>query len=78
MRTTLTLNNDVAAVLEWLCKTARELINQAPRSGLSEMTGPAKRRERLWTRTVSLGGLRIPRVDNTGEALAVAEGENFK
>jgi Ribbon-helix-helix protein, copG family len=82
MRTTLTVDDDVAAVLERLRKTRevslKELINEALRRGLSEMTGPAKRRERLRTRVVSLGGLRIPSIDNIGEALAVAEGENFK
>jgi len=80
MRTTLTLDNDVAAVLEAL-RTAREvslkeLINEALRRGLSEMTGPAKRRKRLRTRAVSLGELRIAGIDSIGEALAVAE--NFK
>ena len=82
MRTTLTVDDDVAAVLERLRKTRevslKELINEALRRGLSEMTGPAKRRDRLRTRSVALGELRIARIDNIGEALAVAEGENFK
>lgn len=78
----MTVDDDVAAVLERLRKarevSLKELINEALRRGLSAMTGPAKRRERLRTRAASLGGLRIASIDNIGEALAVAEGENFK
>jgi ribbon-helix-helix CopG family protein len=82
MRTTLTVDDDVAAVLERLRKTRevslKELINEALRRGLSEMTIPSKRRPGLRTRAVSLGGLRIAGIDNIAEALAAAEGENFK
>jgi hypothetical protein len=82
MRTTLTVDDDVAAVLEGLRKTRdaslKELINEALRRGLSEMTDPSKRRERVRTRAVSLGGLRIASIDNIAEALAIAEGEKFK
>jgi hypothetical protein len=42
------------------------------------MTDPSKRRERVRTRAVSLGGLRIASIDNIAEALAIAEGEKFK
>jgi predicted flavoprotein YhiN len=82
MRTTLTLDDDVAAVLERLRKSRdaslKELINEALRRGLSDMTSSPKRRERVRTRAVSLGGLRIASIDNIAEALAAAEGENFK
>ena len=82
MRTTLTVDDDVAAVLEGLRKSRdaslKELINEALRRGLSEMTDPSKRRERVRTRAVSLGGLRIASIDNIAEALAIAEGEKFK
>jgi hypothetical protein len=82
MRTTLTIDDDIAAILERLRKnrqvSLKELINEALRRGLSEMTGPTKRRPGFRTRAVSLGGLRIASIDNVGEALAVAEGENFK
>ena len=82
MRTTLTMDDDVAAVLEGLRKSRdaslKELINEALRRGLSEMTDPSKRRERVRTRAVSLGGLRIASIDNIAEALAIAEGEKFK
>jgi predicted flavoprotein YhiN len=78
----LTLDDDVAAVLERLRKSRdaslKELINEALRRGLSDMTSSPKRRERVRTRAVSLGGLRIASIDNIAEALAAAEGENFK
>jgi hypothetical protein len=82
MRTTLTVDDDVATVLERLRKarevSLKELINEALRRGLKEMTGPRKRRQGVRTRAVSLGGLRIASIDNIAEVLAVAEGENFK
>jgi len=42
------------------------------------MTSRTKRRERLQTRSVALGRLRIASLDNIGEALAVAEDEAYK
>ena len=82
MRTTLTVDDDVAAILQRLRKSRemslKELINEALRRGLGEMTSPIKPRRGVRTRPVSLGGLRIPSIDNITEVLAVAEGENFK
>ncbi len=82
MRTTLTLDDDVAAVLERLRKSRdmslRELVNEALRRGLKDMSSRSKRRERLRTRSVALGELRIASLDNIGEALAIAEGEAYK
>jgi hypothetical protein len=81
MRTTLTLDDDVAATLERLRKTRdaslKDLVNEALRRGLRDM-GQTKRRERLRTRSVALGRLRIAGLDNIGEALALAEGEAYK
>jgi hypothetical protein len=42
------------------------------------MTSRTKRRERLQTRSVALGRLRIGSLDNIGEAIAIAEGEAYK
>jgi Ribbon-helix-helix protein, copG family len=81
MRTTLTLDDDVAAILERLRKSRdaslKDLVNEALRRGLKDMTR-TKRTERLQTRSVALGRLRIASLDNVGEALAVAEGEAYK
>ena len=82
MRTTLTLDDDVAAALERLRKSRnaslKDLINAALRRGLKDMSNRAKRRERFRTRAVALGQLRIAGLDNIGEALAIAEGEAYK
>ena len=78
----MTLEDDVAAALERLRRTRnaslKDLINEALRRGLKDMSDRTKRRERLRTRAVALGQLRIAGVDNIGEALAVAEGEAHK
>jgi hypothetical protein len=82
MRTTLTLDDDVAVALERLRKSRdvalKALINDALRRGLKEMTTPPKRQGRFRTRSVSLGPLQIASIDNIGEALALAEGDAFK
>lgn len=81
MRTTLTIDDDVAALLERLRKeretSLKDLVNQALRRGLRDMTSRPKRREPFRTRSVALGRVRIAGTDNIGEALAVAEGEGF-
>ena len=78
----LTLEDDLAAALERLRRTRnaslKDLINEALRRGLKGMSNRTKRRERLRTRSVALGQLRIAGVDNIGEALVVAEGEARK
>jgi hypothetical protein len=82
MRTTLTLDDDVAAVLERLRKSRdaslKDLVNEALRRGLKDMTGRSKRGERFRTRSAALGRLRIAGLDNIGEALAISEGEAYK
>jgi hypothetical protein len=82
VRTTLTLDDDVAIVLDRLRRTRRvglkALVNEALREGLRQMQTRPGRRERFHTRAVDLGGLRIGTIDNIGEALAVVEGESFR
>jgi Ribbon-helix-helix protein, copG family len=82
MRTTLTIDDDVAAVLDRLRKSRdanlKQLINEALRRGLKEMTGRSKPRETLRTRSVALGRLLIANIDNIGEALVAAEAEGYK
>jgi hypothetical protein len=82
MRTTLTLDDDVAAVIEQLRRTRgtnlKDLVNQALRRGLDEMTNGTKPREPFHTRSVDLGRVLIGSIDNIGETLAVAEGEGFR
>jgi hypothetical protein len=82
MRTTLTLDDDVAAVLERLRKSRnaslKDLVNEALRRGLNDMSSRTKRRECSRTRSVALGQLRIAGLDNIGQALAIAEGEAYR
>lgn len=81
MRTTLTLDDDVAAALERLRRSRdvnfKDLVNEALRRGLKDMAARPKAREPFRTRSVSLGRLMIG-VDDVSEAVAVAEGERAK
>jgi ribbon-helix-helix CopG family protein len=82
MRTTLTLDDDVAATLERLRKARaqsfKKLVNEALRHGLKQMDARPKRHEPFRTHSVDIGRCRIGGVDNVAEALAVAEGESFR
>ncbi len=82
MRTTLTLDDDVAAALEQLRKTRKiglkALVNELLRAGLSQASARPARRKPFRTRSVDLGRLRIGSLDNIGEALAIGEGERFR
>ncbi len=82
MRTTLTLDDDVAAALERLRRTRKvglkALVNEVLREGLKQMSARPAQRERFRTRPEDLGRIRVGSVDNIGEALAIAEGEPFK
>ena len=82
MRTTLTLDDDVAVVLERLRRSTRsslkDLVNEGLRRGLKDMVGRPKPRAPVRTQVVSLGRLRIAGIDSVAEALAIGEGESFK
>ena len=82
MRTTLTLDDDVAAKLERMRRTRhiglRELVNNALRRGLQLMNAPEDPKERYTTTGVDLGRCQIGTIDDISDALAVAEGEAYK
>jgi hypothetical protein len=82
MRTTLTLDDDVVVLLE---KTRRakglpfkQIVNEALRAGLRQLTTPGQRRHRFMTRRVDLGRCLIGSMDDVSEALAAGEGEAFR
>jgi hypothetical protein len=81
MRTTLTLEDDVAVQLERLRRargsTLKDLVNEALRRGLREMVSKPKKRRPFRTRTFDMGPPLI-NIDNVAEALAYAEGEAYK
>jgi len=82
MRTTLTLDDDVAAALERLRRNRRlslkQLVNETLRRGLKERGQQRKEREPVQTKAVALGRVRVASIDNIAETLAVVEGETFK
>jgi hypothetical protein len=82
MRTTITLEDDVAASLKRLGKQRglkfKALVNLVLREGIKYMMAPEKKRKVFQTRSVDLGSCRTANVDNVAEVLAVAEGESFK
>jgi hypothetical protein len=82
MRTTLTIDNDVAATLEQLRRSRdaslKDLVNEALRRGLRDMGTRPKPRKPFRTKSVDAGALLIPNIDNVAEVLAVVEGEAFK
>jgi clan AA aspartic protease len=80
-RVALTLDPDVAAMLRQARARRREplrkIVNEALREGLTRPG--ASRRSRLYrTPPVSLGRCLIGSLDDVAEALAVAEGEDFR
>jgi hypothetical protein len=81
MRTTLTIDDDVAAMLDQVTKlreaSFKDLVNEALRRGLRDMTTRPKPRKPFRTRSVDLGRVAIASIDNVADALAIAEGESF-
>ncbi|MDP8961434.1 MAG: ribbon-helix-helix protein, CopG family [Actinomycetota bacterium] len=82
MRTTLTLDDDVAAQLERLRargdRSFKQLVNDALRAGLARLDREEPARRGPYTRAVSLGKPRLPEIDDVSEALAIAEGDRYR
>lgn len=82
MRTTLSLDDDVAALLararQGRKASLKQVVNEALRQGLQQMTVPPRLRKRYRTQPVSLGRCLIGNLDDVSEALAVAEGDAFR
>ncbi len=82
MRTTLTIDADVAAELVRLRRARntkfKDLVNEALRRGLQDITAPPKKQKPFRTRSMDLGRCLIDNLDNIAEVLAIAEGEDFR
>ena len=82
MRTTLTLDSDVAALAKRMQRVRgqsfKAVVNEALRCGLRAMAAPSGQPAAYRTPAVDLGRCRIGSLDDVGEALAVAEGEDFR
>jgi hypothetical protein len=81
MRTTLTIDEDVAVQLKRLRRARdvklKDLVNEALRLGLREMSAAPQQRATVHTRAFPMGKPLI-NIDNVAEALAHLEGEGFK
>ena len=73
MRTTLSLDEDVAVLLEKVRKAKglsfKQAVNEALRAGLSQLTAPSPRARNLRTGTVDLGRCLIGSLDDVSETL---------
>ncbi len=82
MRTTLSIDDDVAAILVRMRQTRKMslkvLVNEALRNGLQHLTSPRPRRRPYRTPSFSLGRCLVGSVDDVSEALAIGEGESFR
>lgn len=80
MRTTLSLDDDVAALLKQTLaksrKRLKDVVNEALRIGLKPQR--AKPRTRTATRVWNGGRSLIGPIDSVSEALAIGEGEAFR
>ncbi|MBM3791314.1 MAG: DUF2191 domain-containing protein [Acidobacteria bacterium] len=82
MRTTLTLDEDVAALIERVRRRKKTglkaVVNEALRRGLRQMLTPRKTRSPYRTPAVSLGRCSYGSLDDVAEVLAVAEGDGLR
>lgn len=80
MRTTLTIDDDVAVRLEQLKRernaSLKEIVNEVLRRGLDSEARP-KARKPFRLKTFDGGELLIP-IDNVAEAISLIEGDNHK
>jgi hypothetical protein len=82
MRTTLSLDDDVAVLIERARSTRdlslKEVVNEALRRGLRQMESPEPQSVRYATPSADLGSCLVHDLDDVAEALAAAEGEHFR
>jgi hypothetical protein len=82
MRTTLTIDPDVAHALERLRREKRwslkQAVNDTLRKGLRPVRKSAAARKRFRTRAVNHGRPTLPHFDDIAGVLSLVEGETFK
>ncbi len=82
MRTTITLDDDVALMLGKLQKEEqkpfKQVVNEVLRKGLVERKPEKAERVRYSTPELHAGVCRYPDLDNVAEILAVAEREDHR
>ena len=76
MRTTLSLDDDVAVLLEQMRKARdtifKQIVNDALREGLARLSSPAET-QAFRTRSVDLGSCYCPNLDHVWEVLDEVE-----
>lgn len=82
MRTTLTLEDDVASLLDRAQRdwegSYKDLVNRALRIGLVQLQSPPTEARVHSTGSESLGGCLLGSLDDVSESLAQAEGDAFR
>jgi hypothetical protein len=82
VRTTLTIDDDVAVELERLRRardaSLKDVVNEALRRGVRDMAEPPKRKKPFRTKSFDCGRLLIDSIDNIWEVLDQIEGEKFR
>lgn len=82
MRTTITLDDDVAAIIDRMRRTSEQplkaIINDALRKGLHPQPTPRNKRRIHATRSVDLGRRLLDNVDDIAETLSIAVGESYR
>lgn len=82
MRTTLTIEDDVAARLEKAVRTRRQslkaVINETLRAGLDRLESPKPARQPFRTKGFNLGPSLVGSLDNIEEILSRVEGEDHR
>ncbi len=82
MRTTLSLDEDVAALLNRVRKTRdmdlKAVVNIALRNGLPAMLEKSPATRQFHTETISGGQCYLTNVDDVAGVLAAMEGESFR
>lgn len=82
MRTTLTLDPDMAALAQRMqrerSQSFKAIVNDALLHGLRAMAVPTGQPTAYRTPAIDLGRCRLGSLDDVAEALAVAEDEDFR
>lgn len=79
MRTTLTLDEDLAVQLKQLSEARKQpfkqIVNEALRAGLAALVERPSPPGAYRIEPVSVGSVRLPSLDDIAEVLSIAEGE---
>lgn len=82
MRTTITLDDDVAAMIQKLQtregKSFKQMVNDLLRKGLLSEKKGGESKQLYATPELSAGECRFPDLDNVAEVLSVAENEGYR